>query len=110
MLSVFILEAEDFGEELYPLTRNILTDLIEFRNVKTMTAIVNGNDMIFQLFCKLAIQYPKVDFCVILSNNALANERNNTLAERSDIIICRKKLYNYAHSMGSSKAFEIMAV
>ncbi len=121
MLVISILEAEDFGEELYPLMRDTLTGLIKVRHAGLIIAAGDSKGMIYRLLSELAIEYSHVFFTILLSNDKLAYEgssiewphifsldcdiayddpknakqkRRKTLIERSDIIICRKKYCN----------------
>lgn len=117
MLIVSILEAEDFGEELYSVMRENLTDLIKQQHVGVVTAAGDSKGMIYRLLSELSIEYPHVFFTILLSNDKLAYEgsvtecphifsldcniayddhqnatqrRRKILIERSDIVFCRK--------------------
>lgn len=117
MLVISILEAEDFGEELYPIMRDNLTGLIKLQHAGLIIAAGDSKGMIYRLLSELAIEYPNVFFTILLSNDKLAYEGSSTewphifsldcdiaygdpksakqrrrkiLIERSDIIICRK--------------------
>lgn len=121
MLVISILEAEDFGEELYSFMRTNLTGLIKQEHVGLVIAADDGKGMIYRLLSELAIEYPHVFCTILLSNDKLAYEegskewphifsldcsiaygnqgsakqrRREILIERSDIIICRKKYCN----------------
>ncbi len=109
MISVSILVAEDFGEEVYPTVRNILTDLIKYRDVRAITA-GGSNDMIYRLLSDLAVEYPSVYFNILLSNNSLIVKQNDNLIDHLDIIVCRKSYSNYVHSRLVGRNFEIIAV
>ena len=117
MLVISILEAEDFGDELYSIMRETLTGLIKVRHAGLIIASGDSKGMIHRLFSELAIEYPSVFFTILLSNDKLAytggyrewpqiysldcniaygaqesakQRRRKMLIERSDIIICRK--------------------
>ena len=117
MLVISILEAEDFGEELYPIMRNSLTDLIKLQHVGLIIAAGDSKGMIYRLLSELSIEYPHVFCTILLSNDKLAYEegykewphifsldcsiaygnqgnakqrRREFLIEHSDIVICRK--------------------
>ena len=120
MLVISILEAEDFGEELYSIMRKTITDLIIQQHVGVVTAAGDSKGMIYRLLSELSIEYPYVFFTILLSNDKYAYEggeterphkfsldcniaysdknvkqkRRETLIERSDIIFCRKKHCN----------------
>lgn len=117
MLVISILEAEDFGDELYSLMRENLIGLINVRHAGVIIAAGESKGMIYRLFSELAVEYPHVFFTILLPNDKLAYEgshhlfsincdfayydhksakerRRITLIERSDIIICRQKNCN----------------
>ncbi len=135
MIVITILEAEDFGEELYPKMREYLTTVINMEHVGIVTAAGDSKGMIYRLLSELAIEYPHIFFTILLSNDKLDYEgseagwpqifsfdgdivypdpenakkrRREILIERSDIIFCRK-----SHSDGIRKInryCDIMAV
>ena len=117
MLVISILEADDFGEELYQVMRDSLTGLIIQQHAGVITAAGDIKGMIYRLFKELAIEYPHVFFNILLSNDKLAYEGDDTetehmfsldcdfaydapitakkrrreiLIEHSDIVICRQ--------------------
>ena len=117
MLVISILEAEDFGEELYSVMRENLTSLIEQQHVGVVIAAGDSKGMIYRLLSELSIEYPHIFFTILLSNDNLAYEegvtewshifsldcniayadpgkakqrRREILIEHSDIIFCRK--------------------
>lgn len=121
MLVISILEAEDFGEELYPIMQDSLTGLINQEHVGLIIAAGDTKGMIYRLLCELATEYPHIFFTILLSNDNLAYEcssedsphlfsldcdlvygdpknvkqrRREILIERSDIIFCRKNRCN----------------
>lgn len=121
MLVISILEAEDFGEELYSVMRENLTSLIKQQHVGVVTAAGDSKGMIYRLLSELSIEYPHIFFTILLSNDNLAYEegvtewshmfsldcniaydapvsakqrRREILIERSDIIFCRKTQCN----------------
>ena len=72
MLVISILEAEDFGDELYSIMRETLTGLIKVRHAGLIIASGDSKGMIHRLFSELAIEYPSVFFTILLSNDKLA--------------------------------------
>jgi hypothetical protein len=125
MIVISILEADEFGDELYPIMRDSLTGLIRQGHVGVISAAGDSRGMIYRLFSELAIEYPEIFFTILLSNDNLAYEedgdkwphlfsldgdiaygnprnskqrRRKTLIERSDIIFCLKE-----HSNGIRK-------
>ena len=121
MLVISILEAEDFGEELYPVMRNNLTGLIKLQHVGLIIAAGDSKGMIYRLLSELAVEYPNVFFTILLSNDKQAYEggdrewphifsldfdvaygdpksakqrRREIIITHSDIIFCRKKYCN----------------
>ena len=128
MIVVSILEADEFGEELYSFMRESLTGLIKQQHVGVVTAAGDTKGMIYRLLSELSIEYPHVFFTILLSNDKLAyeggNEKNptifslnygfayedprkakyirrNVLIERSDIVICLKKHCNGIRKLNS---------
>lgn len=118
MLVISILEAEDFGDELYSFMRTNLTGLIKQEHVGLVVAAGDSKGMIYRLLSELTVEYPSVFFTILLSNDKLAYEggrphifsldcdiaygdpknakqkRLEILVECSDIIICSKKYCN----------------
>ena len=121
MIVISILEADEFGEELYSIVRESLTGLINQQHVGVVTAAGDTKGMIYRLLSELSIEYPHIFFNILLSNDKLAYEggnenfpnifsfntdiayqnhgnakyiRRKALIERSDIIICLKKHCN----------------
>ena len=97
MLVVSILEADIFGEELYPIMRNTLTDIMNQERVKLVIASGDGKGMIYRLLSEMATERPDVFFTILLSNDALPYENSDkreALIQRSDIVICRKRHCN----------------
>lgn len=117
MLVISILEADDFGEGLYPIMRNNLTSLIKQQHVGLIIAAGDSKGMIYRLLSELSIEYPHIFCTILLSNDKLAYEkgckewpqifsldhsiaygdqgsakqrRREFLIEHSDIVICRK--------------------
>lgn len=118
MLIVSILEADIFGEELYPIMRNTLTDIMNQEQVGLVIAAGDSKGMIYRLLSEMATERPDVFFTILLSNDRLAYEggdsglftldcdlvygdpssvkqrRRETLIQRSDIVICHKRYCN----------------
>ena len=117
MLVVSILDADNFGDELYDKMHNNLTSIIATEHVGVIVAAGDSKGMIYRLLCEMAIEYPDVFFTILLSNDKLAYEgssqilsldcdiaygdprtaklmRRKTLIERSDIVIARKNHCN----------------
>ena len=121
MLFISILEADEFGEELYPVMRDSLTGLIKQEHIGVITAAGDTKGMIYRLLSELSIEYPHVFFTILLSNDKYAYEggneewphifslncniaysdpknskqkRRETLIERSDIVFCRQSHCN----------------
>lgn len=117
MLVISILEAENFGEELYSVMRENLAGLIIQQHVGVVTAAGDCKGMIYRLLSELSTEYPHVFFTILLSNDKPAYEGGNAerphmfcldcniayddpksakqkrrkiLIERSDIIFCCK--------------------
>ena len=117
MLIVSILDADNFGDELYDKMRNNLTTIIATEHVGVVVAAGNSKGMIYRLLSKMAVEYPDIFFTILLSNDKLAYEgsdagyphifslapdvcydghknaeqrRRKMLIERSDIIFARK--------------------
>ena len=120
MIVVSILEAEDFGEELYAVMRNDLTSIIKLQRAGLIIAAGDSRGRIYRLFREMAVEYSHVFFTILLSNDKPAYEedaarpmifsldcnlvydghknvverRRKMLIDRSDIVICRKKHCN----------------
>lgn len=121
MLVISILEADEFGEELYPVMRDSLSGLIKQEHIGVITAAGDTKGMIYRLLSELSIEYPHVFFTILLSNDKYAYEggnaewphifslncniaysdpknakqkRRETLIEGSDIVFCRKNHCN----------------
>lgn len=121
MFLISILEAEDFGDELYPVMRENLIGIINQEPVGAIIAVGDTKGMIYRLLTELAIEYPYIFFTILLSSDKLAYEtdstdwphilsldcniaygdprtakqrRRKTIIEHSDIVICRKKYCN----------------
>ena len=117
MLVVSILDADNFGDELYDKMHNNLTSIIATEHVGVVVAAGNSKGMIYRLLSKMAVEYPDIFFTILLSNDKLAYEgssqilsldcdivygdprtakqrRRKTLIERSDIIFARKNHCN----------------
>ena len=114
MLVVSILDADNFGDELYDKMYSNLTSIIATEHVGVVVAAGNTKGMIYRLLSKMAIEYPDIFFTILLSNDKLAydegyphifslapdicyNDPKNAeqrkrrmLIERSDIIFARK--------------------
>ena len=118
MLVISIIEAEDFGEELYPIMRDSITGLIKSQHVGLIVAAGDNRGMIYRLLCEIGNEYPHVFCTILLSNDKLAYEGGNEkypnifsldcdivhgdinnakkrrlekLVEHSDIVFCRQK-------------------
>ena len=118
MLVVSILEADNFGDELYPIMRNTLTDIINFQHVGLIIAGGDEKGMIYRLLCEMAVEYPDIFFTILLSNDKTAYQgsdrgnphifslnfdivygdprsvkqrRREDLIQRSDVVICPRK-------------------
>jgi len=121
MLVISVIEAEDFGDELYPVMRENLTGLIEQQRAGLIIAAGDSRGMIYRLLNELSVEYPHVFCTILLSNDKLAYEGGSKecphifsldcsivydshgnakqklrekLIDLSDIIICRKKNYD----------------
>ena len=118
MLVVSILEADDFGEELYPIMRESITSFIKYDGIQLVMANGDSKGMIHRLLSELAIEYPHVFFTIVLSNDKLAYDssephifsldcdlvygdpqnakkiQRKRLIEQSDIVFCRKNNCN----------------
>ncbi len=135
MVVISILEADEFGDDLYSIMRESLTALIKERNVGIVTAAGDTKGMIYRLLCELAVEYPHVFFNVLLSNDKLAYEggdegwpnilsldydiayndpknakrkRREFLIKDSDIIFCLQKHSNGIRAI--NKHCDILAV
>lgn len=94
MLVVSILEADIFGEELYPIMRNTLTAIMNQEHVGLVIAAGDSKGMIYRLLSEMATERPDIFFTILLSNDRLAYENSDkreALIQRSDIVICRKR-------------------
>ena len=114
MLVVSILEADNFGEELYPVMRESLTGLIKQERVRVIIAAGDSKGMIHRLLNELAIEYPHIFCTIVLPNDKPAydsgqphifsldcdivygdpknvkNRQREKLIEQSDFVFCRK--------------------
>ena len=116
MLVISILEADDFGDELYPVMRKSITDIIHMQHVGLVIAAGDSKGMIYRLLSELAVEYPHIFFTILLSNDKLAYDKNpifsldcniayddpinakqkrrETLIQHSDVVFCRRKYCN----------------
>jgi hypothetical protein len=121
MLVVSILDADNFGDELYEKMHNNLTSIIATEHVGVVVAAGNTKGMIYRLLSKMAVEYPDIFFTILLPNDKLAYDgsdagyphifsldpdicyddpknakqrRRKMLIERSDIIFTRKNHCN----------------
>ena len=128
MLVISILEANDFGDELYPVMRKSITDIIHMQHVGLVIAAGDSKGMIYRLLSELAVEYPHIFFTILLSNDELAYEgseerwpqiisfdgdlvypdpknakktRREILIERSDIVFCLKGKSNGIRKINS---------
>ena len=60
MPTISILEADDFGEELYPIMRESITSFIKYDGIQLVMANGDSKGMIHRLLSELAIEYPHV--------------------------------------------------
>ena len=116
-LNIVILRTEDFGEDLYKYVKDFIVMMIENHPIKTIRAGGDRKDVIYRIFCELAVKYPKENFSILLSSDELAYEdfdipempifaldpdivygtardpagkRDNALLQIADILICRR--------------------
>ena len=116
-LNIVILRTEDFSEDLYKYVKDFLVMLIENHGIKSIMAGGDRKDTIYRIFCELAVEYPRYNFSILLSNDELAYEdsdvpgvqifaldpeiaygsardpagkRDNALLQVADILICRR--------------------
>ena len=114
-LNIVILRTEDFTEDLYKYVNDFLIMMIESHNVDSIMAGGDRKDVIYRIFCELAVKFPRKNFSILLSNEELAytesdvpglqifaldldvvygrdpaNKRDNALLQIADILICRR--------------------
>ena len=116
-INVVILRTEDFTEDLYKYVKDFLIMLIENHTIGSIMAGGDRKDIIYRIFCELALKYPRENFSILLSNEELAytesdvpglqifaldpdivygsardpaTKRDNALLQIADILICRR--------------------